>query len=123
MRLRCPQPYFCISLIHSTNVHPALTCMYLSSLDSNENNPFYYGKLPRSRFPLPTPAPLEISGEKKQRPRPSISLFTDDTTLRKRGLLVAAVLFITGIIILTSESRAWAERARRGWGRAGLHGD
>lgn len=99
--------------------------MYLSPLDSNENNPFYYGKLPRSRSrsPLPTPAPLEISGEKKQRPRPSISLFTDDTTLRKRGLLVAAVLFITGIIILTSESRAWAERARRGWGQAGLHGD
>ncbi|EDL23967.1 FXYD domain-containing ion transport regulator 5, isoform CRA_b, partial [Mus musculus] len=49
--------------------------------------------------------------------------YYDDTTLRKRGLLVAAVLFITGIIILTSESRAWAERARRGWGRAGLHGD
>ncbi|MXQ83574.1 hypothetical protein E5288_WYG014740 [Bos mutus] len=32
----------------------------------------------------------------------SISLSADEDTLRKRGLMVAAVLFITGIVILTS---------------------
>uniref|UniRef100_A0A8C5XXR1 FXYD domain-containing ion transport regulator n=1 Tax=Microcebus murinus TaxID=30608 RepID=A0A8C5XXR1_MICMU len=33
--------------------------------------------------------------------------FYDESTLRKRGLLVAAVLFITGIAILTSENWGW----------------
>ncbi|XP_007994493.2 FXYD domain-containing ion transport regulator 5 isoform X3 [Chlorocebus sabaeus] len=43
--------------------------------------------------------------------------FYDEHTLRKRGLLVAAVLFITGIIILTSENWGWVGRAPRpGWG-------
>lgn len=35
-------------------------------------------------------------------------LSADEATLRNRGLLVAAVLFITGIVILTSENRVWA---------------
>eukprot|EP00069_Balaena_mysticetus_P019471 bmy_12271T0 len=44
----------------------------------------------------------------------------DEDTLRKRGLLVAAVLFITGIVILTSENGGWAGGAsglggRRPW--------
>uniref|UniRef100_A0A2K6NIT4 FXYD domain-containing ion transport regulator n=1 Tax=Rhinopithecus roxellana TaxID=61622 RepID=A0A2K6NIT4_RHIRO len=39
--------------------------------------------------------------------------FYDEHTLRKRGLLVAAVLFITGIIILTSENWSWVGRAPR----------
>nr|XP_028696064.1 FXYD domain-containing ion transport regulator 5 isoform X3 [Macaca mulatta] len=39
--------------------------------------------------------------------------FYDEHTLRKRGLLVAAVLFITGIIILTSENWGWVGRAPR----------
>nr|XP_055092806.1 FXYD domain-containing ion transport regulator 5 isoform X3 [Symphalangus syndactylus] len=39
--------------------------------------------------------------------------FYDEQTLRKRGLLVAAVLFITGIIILTSENWGWVGRAPR----------
>lgn len=48
---------------------------------------------------------------------PLIFLSADEHTLRKRGLLVAAVLFITGIIILTSENWGWVGRAPRpGWG-------
>lgn len=34
----------------------------------------------------------------------SVSLSEDEATLRRRGLLVAAVLFITGIVILTSKN-------------------
>ncbi|XP_037585779.1 FXYD domain-containing ion transport regulator 5 isoform X4 [Cebus imitator] len=48
--------------------------------------------------------------------------FYDEHTLRKRGLLVAAVLFITGIIILTSENWSWVGRAPRP-GEDGLHYD
>lgn len=43
--------------------------MYLSPLDSNENNPFYYGKLPRSRSPLPRTAG-DKWGEKTKTPAP-----------------------------------------------------
>nr|XP_054106255.1 FXYD domain-containing ion transport regulator 5 isoform X7 [Callithrix jacchus] len=43
------------------------------------------------------PQTLEPSGSHEDDP-----FFYDEHTLRKRGLLVAAVLFITGIIILTS---------------------
>uniref|UniRef100_A0A8C6QRV7 FXYD domain-containing ion transport regulator n=1 Tax=Nannospalax galili TaxID=1026970 RepID=A0A8C6QRV7_NANGA len=74
--------------------------------------------LPRIGSPSPsrdnwrkiqTPKPLDLT--------PPISLSTDNTTLRRRGLLVAAVLFITGIVILTSECRARARTAR---GKPGL---
>ncbi|XP_060254025.1 FXYD domain-containing ion transport regulator 5 isoform X1 [Ovis aries] len=46
--------------------------------------------------------------------------FYDEDTLRKRGLMVAAVLFITGIVILTSENGGWVGEAsglggRRPW--------
>lgn len=37
----------------------------------------------------------------------STFLSADEYTLRKRGLLVAAVLFITGIVILTSKTQSW----------------
>ncbi|XP_063513610.1 FXYD domain-containing ion transport regulator 5 isoform X3 [Pongo pygmaeus] len=48
--------------------------------------------------------------------------FYDEHTLRKRGLLVAAVLFITGIIILTSENWGWVGKAPRPGGGLMIEG-
>ncbi|XP_056681319.1 FXYD domain-containing ion transport regulator 5 isoform X2 [Monodelphis domestica] len=53
-------------------------------------------------------------GSRTRTPKPSAS--SDEYTLRKRGLLAAAVLFITGIVILTSDrcrQFRWCRRQQR----------
>lgn len=83
----------------------------LSPAGSSEDDPFSYGKLP-----------LEDAGGggvKLLSPYSSTFLSADEVTLRKRGLIVAAVLFITGIVILTSENGHWMGGAlRMGGGRS-----
>lgn len=54
-------------------------------------------------------------------PCSSAFLSADVATLRIRGLLVAAVLFITGIVILTSENGRWAGGAPTLGGRRPWH--
>ena len=68
--------------------------------------------------------PWRMQGEERVKafsPYLSTFLFADEVTLRKQGLLVAAVLFITGIVILTSENGHWAGGAPRLGGRKPWH--
>uniref|UniRef100_A0A8D0UNV5 FXYD domain-containing ion transport regulator n=1 Tax=Sus scrofa TaxID=9823 RepID=A0A8D0UNV5_PIG len=76
---------------------------------ASEDDPFSYGKLPMGG----------CGGRKVQAlsPHSCISLSADEDSLRKRGLLVAAVLFITGIIILTSGKCRQLPRLCRNHGR------
>lgn len=115
---KCTKAETQMSLLPDPVIHPftpqTLTELQLapclSLAGSSEDDPFSYGELP-----------LEDAGGggvKLLSPYSSTFLSADEVTLRKRGLIVAAVLFITGIVILTSENGHWAGGAlRMGGGR------